>query len=71
MPHPFRQFWESEARVPKTVVIETESRSEMRFGYARVSTEEQRLDRQVDALEKVGCERIYLEKASGAKTGRP
>ena len=43
----------------------------MRFGYARVSTEEQRLDRQVDALEKVGCERIYLEKASGAKTGRP
>lgn len=43
----------------------------MRFGYARVSTEEQRLDRQVDALKKVGCERIYLEKASGAKTGRP
>lgn len=43
----------------------------MRFGYARVSTEEQRLDRQVDALEKAGCERIYLEKASGAKTGRP
>ena len=43
----------------------------MRFGYARVSTEDQRLDRQVDALEKVGCERIYLEKASGAKAGRP
>ena len=38
----------------------------MRFGYARVSTEEQGPDRQVDALESAGCERIYLEKASGA-----
>lgn len=38
----------------------------MRFGYARVSTEEQGSDRQVDALESAGCERIYLEKASGA-----
>lgn len=43
----------------------------MRFGYARVSTEEQRLGRQVDAFEKAGCERIYLEKASGAKASRP
>ncbi|MCI1810570.1 MAG: recombinase family protein [Olsenella sp.] len=43
----------------------------MRFGYARVSTEEQRLDRQMDSLEKAGCERIFLERASGAKAGRP
>ena len=38
----------------------------MRFGYARVSTEGRGPDRQVDALESAGCERIYLEKASGA-----
>ena len=43
----------------------------MRFGYARVSTEEQRLDRQVDALEKAGCEKIFLEKASSTKTSQP
>jgi DNA invertase Pin-like site-specific DNA recombinase len=36
-----------------------------------VSTEEQRLDRQMDSLEKAGCERIFLERASGAKAGRP
>lgn len=43
----------------------------MRFGYARVSTDKQRLDRQMDSLEKAGCERIFLERASGAKAGRP
>lgn len=36
-----------------------------------MSTEEQRLDRQMDSLEKAGCERIFLERASGAKAGRP
>ncbi|WP_282093524.1 recombinase family protein [Epibacterium ulvae] len=44
------------------------------FGYARVSTEEQRLDLQIDALLKYGVERdrIFTDKASGASTkGRP
>lgn len=43
----------------------------MRIGYARGSTEDQRLDRQVDALERAGCERVFVEKASGMKDARP
>ena len=43
----------------------------MRVGYARVSTKDQNLDLQVDALEKAGCEQVFREVASGAKTARP
>ena len=43
----------------------------MRIGYARVSTQDQNLDRQRDQLRKDGCERIYEEKVSGAKSDRP
>ncbi|MDO1450865.1 recombinase family protein [Rhodocytophaga aerolata] len=42
----------------------------MKIGYARVSTEEQNLDLQLDALTKAGCEKIYQEKVSGMKTYR-
>jgi len=43
----------------------------MKLGYARVSTRDQNLDLQVDALQNAGCERIYRDVASGAKTARP
>ncbi len=43
----------------------------MKIGYARVSTRDQNADLQVDALKQAGCERIYQDIASGAKSARP
>lgn len=43
----------------------------MRVGYARVSTQEQTLDSQTDALQGAGCERVYTDKVSGIKAHKP
>ena len=43
----------------------------MKYGYARVSTDLQTTDGQIDALHAAGCERVFEESMSGTRADRP
>ena len=43
----------------------------MKIGYARVSTKDQDLSLQLEALKKIGCDKIYQDTQSGKTKGRP
>lgn len=43
----------------------------MLIGYARISTNDQNLDTQKDALRKTGCEKVFIEQMSGGVDSRP
>lgn len=58
-------------KIKKSPSVQKDDSGPQLIGYARVSTEDQSMELQTDALEKAGCLNIYEEKLSGAKKVRP
>lgn len=57
--------------VPVELQVEPTVLSDALIGYARVSTRDQNLHRQTDALTEAGCLRVFADKKSGKDTARP
>lgn len=58
--------------MPDAVPISRSHPRAARIGYARVSTDEQNLDLQLDALKASGCDQVFCDEGiSGASTSRP
>jgi DNA invertase Pin-like site-specific DNA recombinase len=50
--------------------VQSQNKSPIIYGYARVSTDGQSVEAQVRQLAKAGCSKVFREVASGAKTDR-
>lgn len=59
------------SKLSDTIKLPPAAHSGVLLGYARVSTEEQNLELQVDALKGAGCTHVYTDKTSGATTHKP
>lgn len=59
------------SRYDKRMTKRTKQTNQMRLGYARVSTDDQDMALQLDALAKARCDRVFSEKVSAGRNNRP